>query len=47
LLLLLLFDQPKECEGEIAAKSDIIVRLEIKTEEISRLLMRLNSLPKN
>ena len=36
---------PKECEGEIAAKSDIIVRLEIKTEEISRMLIRLNSLP--
>ena len=36
----------KECEEEIGAKSDIIVRLEIKTEEISRLLMKLNSLPK-
>jgi len=42
-----MYTKLSECEGEIAAKSDIIVRLEIKTEEISRLLMRLNSLPKN
>ena len=35
----------KECESEISAKSSIITRLESKTEEISRMLIRLNDLP--
>ena len=34
----------KECESEISAKSEIITKLESKTEEISRMLMRLNDL---
>ena len=36
---------PQECEEEISQKSDIISRLESKTEEISRLLCRLNEMP--
>ena len=35
----------KECEEEISQKSDIISKLEDKTEEISRILIRLNNLP--
>ena len=34
----------KECESEISAKSDIITKLESKTEEISRMLIKLNEL---
>ena len=34
----------KECESEISAKSEIITKLETKTEEISRMLIRLNEL---
>ena len=37
--------QQKECEEEISLKSDVISRLESKTEEISRLLIRLNDMP--
>ena len=36
---------PKECEEEISAKTEIINRLECKTEEISRMLIRLNEMP--
>merc|ERR1711974_374330 len=35
----------QECEQEICDKSLVITRLECKTEEISRMLIRLNEMP--